>query len=56
MLTIWPCLNVVLTPFSFEKLKPFGRKHVGMDINHRHGKGLLIVEIEVRHHENPNGL
>jgi hypothetical protein len=56
LLTIWPCLNVVLTPFSFEKLKPFGSEHVGMNINHRHGRGLLMVEIEGRHHANPNGL
>jgi hypothetical protein len=39
-------LNVVLTPFSFKKLKPFGGEHVGMNINHRHGRGLLMVEIE----------
>jgi hypothetical protein len=29
---------------------------MGMDINHRHGRELLMVGIEVRHHENPNGL
>lgn len=41
LLAVRAGLNVVHPTFAFEQLEPFGREHVGVDINDGHARALL---------------
>jgi hypothetical protein len=43
LLSVGAGLDVVGAPFIFKKFKPFGREHMGVDVNYEHESGLLIL-------------